>query len=103
MKTPARISVAACVIAMLGAVGWHFLNPREPVYQGQRLSHWLTKYNQAGTIDETQPISEAICAMGTNSLPFLLAHLNHTDSPIQQRLFMLAGKLRFLKLPVYGA
>jgi len=102
MKTLAKISIAACGLAILGAPAWHTLHSREPVYQGQRLSQWLDKYNQVGALDKTEPISAAIRSMGTNSLPFLLAHIE-ADSPLRQRLCLLAGKLRLLRLPFYGA
>ena len=51
---------------------------------------------------KTEPVSQAIRAMGTNSLPFLLAHIKRPPSPLRVKLFALLGKQRLVKLPFYG-
>ena len=56
------------------------------------MSVWLEDYNRAGAVDKTGPVDEAIRAMGTNTLPHLLAHLKRKDSPLKRRLFLLAEK-----------
>ena len=53
-------------------------------------------------MDETEPVSQAIRAMGTNSLPFLLAHIKHIQSPLLVKLVALLRKQTLVKLPFYG-
>lgn len=103
MRRWSGIAAAVLLVAVLGVVVWQILGPKEPVYHGKPLSQWLNEYNRAGALDKTESISEAIRAMGTNTLPFLLAHIRHSDSPTRRRFLNLVGKLRFLKLPFYGA
>jgi len=91
------------LIAILGVLVWVILRPDEPAYRGKRLSQWLDEYNRAGALEKTEPISEAIRAIGTNSLPYLLANIKHVDSPIKARFFALVGRQHILKLPFYGA
>lgn len=90
------------IVVVVGLASW-VLRPREPVYHGKRLSQWLDEYNRAGGMDKTGPISDAIRAMGTNTLPFLLAHIKHTESPLKGKFFSLIGKQHWVKLPFYGA
>ncbi|HTA29647.1 MAG TPA: HEAT repeat domain-containing protein [Candidatus Cybelea sp.] len=82
-------------------LGWKTLRPTEPSYRGRRLSEWLDEYNRAGSPDKTGPVSEAIRAMGTNSLPFLLANMEHSDSPLSRKFFSLVQKQNWVKLPVH--
>jgi len=53
-------------------------------------------------MDKTESASKAIRAMGTNSLPFLLANIKHTCSPLEKTFFKLVRKQHLLKLPSYG-
>jgi DnaJ-domain-containing protein 1 len=91
---------------MACGVAWELLRPREPVYQGKRLSQWLDEYNRAGHVDgdwsKMEPISTAIRAMGTNSLPFLLARIKHTEPSLEKKFFEMIAKQRWVKLPLYG-
>src|SRR6266446_5539831 len=100
-----RLSIGRVVllIAILGVLVWVILRPDEPAYRGKRLSQWLDEYNRAGALDKTGTISEAVRAMGTNSLPYLLANIKHVDSPMKARFFALVGRQHILKLPFYGA
>jgi hypothetical protein len=102
MRKRLRIAFAMVSLAILGWLGWHALRPPEPSYQGRRLSEWLDEYNQAGRLDKTESVSEAIRAMGTNSLPFLLANIKHTYSPLEQTFFKVVRKQHLVKLPFYG-
>jgi len=102
MRKRLRIALAIVGVAILGWLGWKALRSPEPSYQGRRLSEWLDEYNHAGGMDKTESISEAIRAMGTNSLPFLLANIKHTYSPLEQTFFKLVRKQHLVKLPFYG-
>src|SRR6266498_3141912 len=93
------VALGVVVVALVLLAMW--LRPREPAYQGKRLTQWLDEYNQAGAWDKIGPVSEAIRAMGTNSLPFLLAHIKHRESAIKYKLTPLFRKLHFLKGPLY--
>ncbi len=103
MRKRFRIVLAILGAAIFGWLGWDALRPHEPAYQGKRLSEWLDAYNQAGAMDKIGPVSEAIRTMGTNSLPFLLTHIKHTDSPLEQIFVELMKKQHWVKLPFYGA
>src|ERR1044071_7111133 len=102
MRTCSRVTLVVAFTALIVVGAWQALRPRDPSNQGKRLSQWLDEYNRAGALEKTEPISEAIRAMGTNSLPFLLEHIRHSDSTMKKKFFSLLGKLRFLKLPFYG-
>lgn len=102
MRKPVQMALAVLLVALAVVLVCQGLREREPVYQGRRLSQWLDEYNHVGTLDQTEPISEAIRAIGTNGLPFLLAHVEHVDSPIKEKLLALVGKQHLVKLPFYG-
>jgi hypothetical protein len=94
--------LAVLVVAALGGLAWLVLRPSEPSYQGRRLSEWLDRYNEAGAMDKTGPVSDAIRAMGTNSLPFLLAHIKHTESPLKRKFVNVVAKQHWVRLPFFG-
>ena len=98
-----RIGEAVLLIAVLGVLAWMILSPNEPVYRGKRLSQWLDEYNRASALEKTETISDAIRAMGTNSLSYLLANIKHVDSPAKLRFFALVGRQHLVRLPFYGA
>ena len=93
---------AATVLVLV----WQFTRPRQPEYQGMRLNQWLEAYNWAGFSSsngpvDLEPVSKAVRAMGTNSLPFLLKHILHRDSVIAENLYHLAAKQHVFKPPVH--
>lgn len=102
MKKRNRILLAGLLVLALGSFMWLVLCPHEPVYRGKRLSQWLDEYNRAGGMDKTESTSNAIRAMGTNSLPFLLAHIKHTDSALKNRFFYEIANNRLVKFRMYG-
>ncbi len=94
---------ALAVLVLLVAVFavCFFMRPHEPEYQGRTLSAWLDEYNRAGTWD-VESASAAIRAIGTNCLPFLLAHIKHNPSALGIKLLQVARKQQLLHLPFYG-
>ena len=92
MRTLIKLAVGLLFLALIGMLVWRGFSVREPSYQGRSMSVWLEDYNRAGAVDKTGPVDEAIRAMGTNTLPHLLAHLKRKDSPLKRRLFLLAEK-----------
>ncbi|HWY74833.1 MAG TPA: HEAT repeat domain-containing protein [Verrucomicrobiae bacterium] len=103
MRKRIRIVLVIAGVVIASVLVLEALRPREPVYQGRKLSQWLNDYNRAGKMDKTAPASDAIRAMGTNTLPFLLAHIKHRDSRLQEKFFNLLGRQHWAKLPFYGA
>jgi hypothetical protein len=95
------MAVAVLLVAIVGVLVWlvRFPPEHEPVYQGRTLTQWLDKYNRAGALAKTEPVSQAIRAMGTNILPFLLAHIKHINAPLMGTPVALL--LRFIKVPFY--
>ena len=89
-------------IMLIGAITWHVLQPREPSYQRRRLTEWLNDYNGAGSMTRIEPTDQAIRAMGTNHLPYLLAHIEHTEAPDTYKRQAMAWAGGFVKLPFYA-
>jgi hypothetical protein len=85
--------------AAIGWILWSGLSAREPTCQGKSLTEWLEEYNLAGAMNRTGPASDAIRAMGDRSLPFLLTYLKKKDSPTKLKLFSIAEKLPFVRIP----
>src|SRR5262245_21189458 len=53
----------------------------EPIYNGRSLSDWLARYGAGPDSDEAE---DAIRAIGTNALPFLIEWIQH-DPPAWRR------------------
>ena len=87
------------LLALAGTALWWLSRSSEPSYNGKSLTQWLDDYNQAPNLELTAPASEAIRAMGTNCLPYLLAHVRHHDSAFRDKLMRMLGKQRFISLP----
>ena len=105
MRKRVKIVLAVSLLAVIGLATSEGMRQPEPLYQGKRLSQWLDKYNQAGDKawpPKTEHISDAIRAMGTNSLPFLLGYIKHRDAPIVLRSVDLARRQHLVRLPFYG-
>jgi HEAT repeat protein len=112
MSKRSRIAVLGLVLGLLlapliGAV----LAPREPVYQGKRLTEWLRvldstsilpSQGRAGLISrvtpEYQQAEEAIRAIGTNGHPTLLRLLRARDGTLKDRVIRWSRKQSLLRL-----
>jgi len=90
------------LIVVLGvaitAAAFFALRPREPVYQGKRLSEWLADFNRAGRGQVNQEAENAIRQIGTNALPFLVTDLCTLDSPYKLALMRWYNKWSPIKL-----
>jgi hypothetical protein len=81
------------------------LGPKLPVYQGKGLYAWASELGQAqqnysdpNRWRKIKAATEAIRAMGTNALPFVMADVQ-AHATIKDRVInWLAPRLRFLKL-----
>src|SRR5436190_13508187 len=66
---------------------------REPEYKARPLSSWLEHFGRGSAPDE------ALSAMGTNAVPFLLRKIRTkpTDSPVKQRLAALLSRQSIIR------
>src|SRR6266478_5224327 len=103
MKKRFRLAAAVVGVAIVGLLIAEVLRLRQPSYHGKTLDEWLDEYNQAGDMSKIGPASEAIRAMGTNSLPFLLVHIKHTDSALKNKLFNIIAQQHWIKHQFYGS
>jgi hypothetical protein len=114
MPKKLRVTLAILVICLCAGLFQVLRPPPEPVYQGKRLSEWLGDYNRfdgdnpfyavrrtmlwTDEDEERQPVSAAIRAMGTNSLPFLLSHI-HAYSPMEQKVISFLSEKHLFRIP----
>jgi hypothetical protein len=90
---------------ILGGLAWLVLHtkpePANPAYKGKRLSEWIAVYDPANTNRARQLMQEtqdAIRQMGTNSIPYLLRMLEHSDSPLKVKWMRLLQKQSLVKV-----
>jgi HEAT repeats len=90
---------ALLAVALVSALIWLALRPREPadepVYEGKRLSEWLT-FGRSGYF--APGAEDAIRHIGTNALPTLLQMLRANDSRLKLQFVALAQKQHFVRL-----
>jgi peptidoglycan/xylan/chitin deacetylase (PgdA/CDA1 family) len=81
LNTRFRILLMGLGGALLTVVLLGVLFPREPVYQGRRLSVWLREVPSfsTGFSDPNQPAKRALQHVGTNAIPFLMERLQSRD------------------------
>lgn len=82
MNKCGKVVISLIALAVLAAVFWGIVRSREPRYQGKPLSTWLRALESAiPDEDEGRVIEEyqAITAMGTNALPYLIKKLGARD------------------------
>ncbi len=88
------------VLAVVGGLivvtlGLYVARQKEPEHAGRSLSEWIAIYGPAGgTFASVDEASEAIRAIGTNGLPYLLKWLN-----FQPRRWQVALETRLPDLP----
>src|ERR1039457_2175211 len=101
-----RWTVAVVAAGLLLLIYASFpLGPKLPVYKGKSLYAWATElghaqqnYSDPNSWGKIQAATEAIRAMGTNALPFIMADI-HAHAALKDRVIKwLAPRLRFLKL-----
>src|SRR4051812_21602182 len=80
---PRSILLSLFLIMAICSLLWSVMRSREPSYQGEPLSFWLSRAVEKG-FDEDNPevirCREAIRAIGTNAVPMLLRILRAKDS-----------------------
>ena len=85
----AKVAIAVATVAVAATVGTmivsHAIPPREPSYEGRRLSEWLPDIDYGQPADKRAKAAEAIRHMGEATLPFLLSDLVASkDSPVKR-------------------
>jgi len=83
MRKRVQIALAVLLLTLLGVTAWQVFLPREPVYQGIRLSGWLEYYRSDADAPE---VDEALRKFGTDAIPFLLKNLRAEDSRLRMML-----------------
>src|SRR5579871_1016636 len=97
MRKRLRIAAVFVLAAAIGGLArWTLRAPREPVYQGKRLSEWLKDANDINGETPVPDAVNAIKAIGTNAVPFLIQMLQYKDSPLKFKLMKLADKQDFV-------
>src|SRR5678816_2434558 len=69
--------VVLVVVVLVAVAVWP--GPKEPEYQGKKLSEWLEMHN-----DRPAKSTEAVRAIGTNAIPFLVRWIG-TECPAWKR------------------
>ncbi|MDB6063860.1 MAG: repeat-containing protein [Pedosphaera sp.] len=100
MRKRAPILFMILAIAIVGAIAWWMSVPKEPVYQGKRLTTWLHDYSMRGRPpasmtaigERAKRADEAVRVIGTNGIPTLLRLLRAKDSALKLKLIRLARK-----------
>jgi len=77
--------VSAVLGAILVVVFWS--GPKEPKYQGKKLSEWL-----AGVYKNPSETTVAVKSIGTNAIPFLLTWIREVDSARYAKRAALVAK-----------
>ena len=83
-----RLILGILALGILAALIFHFTRPREPSYQGRSLSSWVAeirKNSDEGLSDERAV--NALRAIGTNALPYLLKWIQEDAPPRKVQLF----------------
>jgi HEAT repeat protein len=73
------------------------LRPREPVYQRKRLSDWLRELD-SWPAKSSEPATQAIRAIGTNALPYLISVLQSEDSALKVKLVEFIRRQSLIRL-----
>ena len=75
-----------------------------PSYEGRPLAFWLQEFNKSdGTVASRKRATEAIQAMGSNTLPAIMGMLRSEDSRLQQTLMNLEYRFRFIRFSLNPA
>src|SRR5437870_8112714 len=101
MNRQAGLFLLILLLTCAAALALYFW-PREPSYQGKRLSKWLAELDirsTSGANGREQAI-KAVYALGTNALPTLTTMLCTKDSPWTKALIKLDASQSFFHFTV---
>ena len=102
------LALSVLLTAVLAVTLWHGLRPQEPIYQGKRLSEWLTPLPEElrGISDgemEWRQTEEAVRQAGTNAIPTLLRLLRVKDSAAKVQFMRLAQRQHWREIRYFPA
>ena len=88
------------VLTLLAALGVVLLclalRPREPAYQGKRLSAWMRELD-SWPGKSSEPATRAVREIGTNALPYLISVLQAEDSALKVKLSTLLERQNLIR------
>ena len=89
------VAALALVLVIVVAHG-----PREPTYQGKRLSEWLSDTHPApgGVTVLSDASVSAVREMGTNALPFLMSMMRASDSSLKLQVVTLLSRQHLARI-----
>jgi hypothetical protein len=96
-----QIALAVLVVAIAGVIAWQVMH-REPVYEGKHLSKWLADLAMEASPSQDEPAC-AVRAIGTNSLPWMMAMVRSTDPAWKRAVLAFNAKQRFIRIAVRPA
>lgn len=86
MKKSRKISLTLLIVFAVVVIGFVVMQPKEPSYQGRRLTEWMSDLKH-GRSPLNTPAEEAIRQMKTPALPFLEADLSRSLNPMPRSEF----------------
>src|SRR5713226_5462706 len=86
MRKLRRAGLFILLGVLLGSLAFYMLRPREPVYQGKRLSAWLQELDYRKPEKIRLQAEDAFRHFGTNAVLPLLTIFRSEDSKLQWRL-----------------
>ena len=99
MNKRRRVGLCVCLGLVISEAAFIALRPREPVYQGKRLSDWLRDLDDNTlAADSRNRAVDAVRQIGSNCLPTLAEMLHSSDSWPKRKLIDLVGnqsRIRF--------
>jgi hypothetical protein len=99
MKRRWFIAVGLLVAAFICRIVWIMALPSEPAYGGKRLSAWLDELSGLGSLHSraqgTAQI-QAVRAIGTNAIPWLIEDYRHRGTVWEWRLNQLLKKQKLV-------
>ena len=87
-------------VVVIGGILLGSRGPAEPTHEGKRLSAWLDELSAMTFPRECDPDTkpaQAVRAMGTNAIPWLLHELSAEGGALKWRLNRLLGHQKFIK------
>jgi hypothetical protein len=94
------IIASGLILALLAVIVVISRGPPEPVHGGKKLSAWLDELSAMTFPRECDPdtkAAQAVRAIGTNALPWLLHELRAEGSTLKWRANQLLGRQTFIK------
>ncbi len=102
MKRSRTVALVVLLAVIATVAAFIVLRPREPMYQGKRLSEWLEEWDTFN-VDTNAPTAEAIRQMGSNTFPYLIRQLRAKDSVLKRKCAKLLERLSLIRIDLGSA